>query len=160
MPAPEFSLNDLSGQKRSLADYKGKVVLLNFWATWCPPCLAELPALNRVAKKYKDKGLRVVTISCDSPDELEKVKKLQTENSYEFDILLDSEIATPSKYGVTGFPESFFIGANGQYLNFNDPEAKQITQRIISEREWDSVEISKSIEELLKAELLKAELLK
>ena len=147
--APDFELMTLNGEKRSLADYKGKTVLLNFWATWCPPCLAELPSLSEIAKKYKEQGLKVVAISCDSPDELEKIKKMNQENGYEFEILLDPQISVPNKYGVTGFPESFFIGHKGQYLDFNDPESKQKVQRIISEREWDSAAVEKSIEEIL-----------
>ena len=105
--------------------------------------------MNLLAKKYKDKGLKIVAINCDSADELEKVKKMQEDNKYEFDILLDPEMETPTKYESTGFPESFFISKDGKFLDFDDPETKKTTRRIISERDWNSNEIAKSVEKLL-----------
>lgn len=68
-PAPDFSLQDLKGSRISLSDYRGKVLFLNFWATWCPPCRAEIPGFVEVYKEYKNKGMEIIGLSVDEMSE-------------------------------------------------------------------------------------------
>ena len=83
--APEFSLKDINGREFTLSSLKGKVILLNFWATWCPPCKEEMPAFNRLYNDMKSHGLVVIAISTDKS--MKEVKKYLSKNSFDFLIL-------------------------------------------------------------------------
>lgn len=137
MPAPEFVLRDLQGKEHSLAQYRGKVVLLHFWATWCSPCVVEIPALERLARRYRGEGLEVVAVSVDSAAAKAVVQKFLNDHGLSFDVLLDPQAGVAPQYGVTGFPESFFIDREGRLLSFSDPLIGMQEVRIISERPWD-----------------------
>lgn len=147
--APSFSLKNLKGEVKSLQDFKGKVVLLNFWATWCAPCVAEMPALQAVYDSFKDKGLEVVTISCDAPEALADLRKFVTDKKLTLNVLSDGEIEVPTIFGVTGFPESFFIGRDGEFLEFEDPATGDKAVRIVADRPWDAPEFKAEIKKLL-----------
>ena len=109
--APDFILADVSGTKTRLSDLKGVVVLVNFWATWCPPCRAELPAFEQVYRSQRDKGLVVVGVDvAESPDE---VAKFVVEAGLTFPIALDASGETTELYRIQGMPTTFFVGRDG-----------------------------------------------
>lgn len=138
VPVPEFSLRSLSGGQKSDTDYRGKLILLNFWALWCAPCVAEMPALERLHTTLKEKGVEVVAISVDPPNSDEELKAFREKYGLSFDILLDPEISLPPQYGVTGFPETFFVGPDGMLKSFYDPNTKTRGLKVVSDRPWDS----------------------
>jgi peroxiredoxin len=106
-PIIDFTLSDLKGKKYSLSEFKGKVILLNFWATWCPPCRTEIPILQKVYNKYKKFGFEVIAVSLDS--DIERLKAFLNENPINFIILSDRNGTVGFKYGVEVIPTSFLI---------------------------------------------------
>jgi len=110
-PAAEFTLNDLEGKKASLSDYKGKKLIINFWATWCVPCVEEMPELEELYKERKSGGLEMLMINAKESKEV--VKKYIEKNDYTFRILLDEKGAVMRDYQVFGLPSTFFIDENG-----------------------------------------------
>ena len=112
MRAPEFSLSDLSGSKLDLASYGGKVVLLDFWATWCAPCLAETPHLVDLQKRYSDHGLRIIGISLD--DDAKPVRRLYEQFRIDYPVAI-GDVGLAERYGgILGLPVSFLIGCDGR----------------------------------------------
>jgi cytochrome c biogenesis protein CcmG, thiol:disulfide interchange protein DsbE len=112
--APDFHAKVLgSNQVRSMADYKGKVVLLNVWATWCPPCKAELPSLEQLYREYGPKGLKLVAVSIDDYVSEDSIRSFAKNYGLTFDILHDSTHAIERIYQTTGYPETFVIGPEG-----------------------------------------------
>lgn len=111
MPAADFNLIDLDGKPRSLAEFRGKVVLLNFWATWCKPCTAEMPAMQNAYDSLKDKGLVVLAVN-ELEDEA-RVRQHIKDYGHTFPVLLDSSNHVANLYGVFGLPVSVFIDGNG-----------------------------------------------
>ena len=109
-PAPSFSLEDLDGDQISLADQRGKVVLVDFWATWCGPCLQELPHIQQLHEEYRERGLVVLAISTDS--QKEKVLPFVDKEGYTFPVLYaDSQVQ--AAYGVRGIPAVYLIDRQG-----------------------------------------------
>jgi peroxiredoxin len=111
--APDFALKNLKGHKVRLTDFGGKVVLLNFWATWCPPCRVEIPHLKELYAKYQDKGLEVIGISLDLAGE-EVVKIFVERNQISYSILLGDERIAVDYGGILGIPTSFLIDRQGK----------------------------------------------
>jgi len=110
-PAPDFRLENLDGKSISLGDFRGKPVLINFWATWCPPCVSEMPFLQQVYEEWSGKGLVVLAINIgESPSEAKRF--LQTHN-LSLTVLLDTEGKTAEKYNITGIPTTFFVDSDG-----------------------------------------------
>jgi peroxiredoxin len=113
MPAPEFALKDVNGATVKMADYKGKVVLLNFWATWCVPCKAEMPWFEEFERKYKDRGFAVVGASLDE-DGWQVVKPYIDEHKINYRVI----VANPEMaqlYGVIdALPATFVIDQQGR----------------------------------------------
>ncbi len=110
-PAPEFSLHDLSGKNVHLSDFRGKAVLVNFWASWCPPCKMEIPGIQKVYAAYKDRGFAVIGIATDdvSPSFIKSMAM-----TYPV-VLADNEVI--SDYGnITGIPASFLVGKDGRII--------------------------------------------
>jgi peroxiredoxin len=111
----EFSLPDLAGKPHRLADYRGKLVLLNFWATWCPPCRREIPGFVRLQQHYGSQGLQIIGISVDNP---EAVARFWQEMKINYPLLLadDSVYELMGAYGNrdAGLPYSVIIGRDGQ----------------------------------------------
>lgn len=141
--APSFSLKDLSGNTVSLESFKGKVVLLNFWATWCAPCVVEMPSLAHLHDKLKDRGFSVVSIAMQ--DNPESVKEFVDKSKFPFPVLLDESGEVGSLYKTTGLPESFLLSKEGKILMFTDPRTDEPIAKIRGEREWDSPEAIASI---------------
>ena len=133
--ASGFSLDSTDGSTVSLDDFKGKFVLLNFWATWCAPCREEMPSMSNLHGQLKSKGLEVVGVHVGPS--LAGVKKFLNEVPVDFTILLDKDMSL-SGWGVRGLPTTFLI----------NPEGKMIYSAV-GEREWDSSEMVKFISGLM-----------
>ena len=110
-PAPELTLFDLDGNEVSLIDFKGEVVLLNNWATWCPPCRQEMPEFQTYYDKYKDLGFQVVAVEAGEP--ADEVRNFVKEVGLDFVILLDPENKTLKTFQTSSLPNSFVIDRNG-----------------------------------------------
>lgn len=110
-PAPSFQLKTLEGQEVSLDDYKGKVIMLNFWGSWCQPCREEMPALEAVYKKYKDQGFVVLGINIAETEFTAHAFAKQMGTT--FPILMDQERDVVKLYDVVPIPSSFFIDRQG-----------------------------------------------
>jgi len=149
VPPPEFEFADLNGEKKSLTGYKGKTVLLNFWATWCVPCVAEMASLERLYKTYKDKNFEIVAINVDGAESDEIVKKFVADHGISFTVLRDPELSMPPKYGLSGFPETFFISRQGKFLKFSEPGADAPELRVVGDRAWDSQTFLKAVGDLI-----------
>jgi len=126
LSAPDFTLPDLELGSVHLSDYRGKLVLLNFWASFCAPCRREMPALENLWQAYRDKGLVVLALSADR-DNLKRVENFITEGDYSFPILLDTAGEVRKNYEIRALPTSYLIGRDGRFIG-----------RVIGERDWDS----------------------
>jgi cytochrome c biogenesis protein CcmG, thiol:disulfide interchange protein DsbE len=113
--APEFRARTVDGtnQVRTLADYEGKVVVLNVWATWCRPCIVEMPSFERLHRQFPGSDLRIVAVSIDDMVGADSVRSYAEGLGLTFDILLDSTHAIDRDYQVTGYPETFVIAKDG-----------------------------------------------
>ena len=110
--APDFSLQDLSGQPLELTNYRGKVVLLDFWATWCTPCLGEIPHFVALQNTYREPGLQVIGISMD--DGPKPVREFYQKFKMNYPVALGTEKLAEAYGGVLGLPVMFLIGRDGQ----------------------------------------------
>jgi peroxiredoxin len=114
--APEFSLESLDGRTVRLADYRGKGVLLNFWATWCQPCKIEMPWFEELQKEYGSQGLQVVGIAMDDASK-EDIAKFAKEMGVNYPILLGKESVGDAYGGVQFLPSTFFIDRDGKVVD-------------------------------------------
>jgi thiol-disulfide isomerase/thioredoxin len=110
--APDFSLPDLSGQKLDLSSYRGKVVLLDFWATWCDPCREEIPHFVELQKRYGDQGLQIIGVSMD--DEAEPVRDFYQRFKMNYPVVMGNAKTGELYGGVLGLPIAFLIGRDGR----------------------------------------------
>lgn len=108
-----FTLTDLTGKSWTLRDLRGKVVLVNFWATWCPPCRKEMPGLEALHKQFRNEGLVILAISDEDAD---KVKPYISEHKYSFPILLDPARAAHDQFSVEGIPKTFVYDREGKLV--------------------------------------------
>ena len=113
----DFKLKDLDGKELSLSDLKGKKVFLNFWATWCPPCKAEMPEIEKLYEETKDSDLVIVAVEIG--ESLDTVKSFIDSNKYSFKVLLDSDQSVASKYNISSIPISYFIDVDGNIVSKN-----------------------------------------
>ena len=115
--APEFSAvpvaNVADSRPRGIGAYKGQVVLLNIWATWCDPCRAEMPSMQRLQNELGPKGLRIVAVSVDQPGMEQAIKDFTKEFGLTFDVLYDATQKIQLTYVTSGVPETFVIGRDG-----------------------------------------------
>jgi peroxiredoxin len=112
-PVPEITFFDGSGNERSLADFRGEVVVLNLWATWCAPCRHETPFLQSLYEQRRDEGLEIVGISMDTGDARDQVEEFVREFGVRYPILLDPQMRGMDSYRVLGLPASFLIDRDG-----------------------------------------------
>lgn len=135
--APDFTVQTVDGATVSLSDFKGKVVLLNFWATWCPPCVRETPRLVRVAEQYKDQGLVVLGVNTTYQDDPVKVRQFVRDQGIAYPVLLDPDGLVGEKYPARLMPTTYLIDANGKIVHTKVGEVDEAT-------------ISEQVEALLK----------
>lgn len=114
--APDFALKDYDGNVVKLSDYKGKVVLLDFWATWCGPCKMEIPGFIKLQQKYRDKGLTIIGISLDQPG-WQVVKPFMDEYGINYPIVLGDRNVVMAYGGITGIPTTFVINQQGEVVD-------------------------------------------
>jgi peroxiredoxin len=126
---PDFAFPDIDGKKVSLSDHRGKVVLVNVWATWCPPCRQEMPSMQRLYEKFKGESFKILAVSIDSEGR-QTVAPFMRKMNLTFTALLDQEETIRPLYGVTGVPESFIIDKQGI-----------LVKKIIGPINWASPEV-------------------
>ena len=126
-PAQDFPLT-LAGKSARLSDLKGKVVVLNFWATWCPPCVEETPSLNRLEKYIDSRGGMVLGVSID--EDGAAYEQFLRDHSVVFPTYRDATKKTASDYGTSIFPETYIIDRRGK-----------IARKFVGEQQWDSAEM-------------------
>lgn len=136
--APDFTLPDMDGEDHTLSGFRGKVVMLNFWATWCPPCRREMPSMQRLYEKYRERGLMVVAVNqFEDPDLVfEFTGRLSLDPT--FPILFDRESRIAEQFKVKGLPTTYLLDKQGR-----------IHYRAIGGREFDHPEVEALIEGLL-----------
>lgn len=130
--APDFTLTDLQGQPVKLSDLRGKAVVLNFWATWCPPCKEEIPWFIELQKRYGAAGLQVVGVSMDDGDQKD-VEKFAAENSINYPVLFGKENVAAQYGGIDYLPTTFYIDRNGVVLDrvFGQPGRDEIERNVM-----------------------------
>ncbi|GIW43140.1 MAG: thioredoxin [Candidatus Binatia bacterium] len=136
--APSFRLPTLDGRTVRLEEFRGKILFLNFWATWCPPCREEMPAMQRVYERFRQRPFAMLAVSEDTS--AEPVREFVNALGLSFSIALDPNGQLPEKYGVTGYPETFIIDPSGIVL-----------RHVVGPLEWDHPDVIRYFEELLAA---------
>jgi peroxiredoxin len=124
--APDFTLRALSGESVSLSQYRGKVVFLNFWATWCPPCRAELPSMQRLNEVFAGRDFVMLAVNVEE-DGAKVLPEFLRQFPHSYQILLDDGGQAQKLYGVDKFPETFVIDKQGR-----------VVERIIGARDWSA----------------------
>jgi peroxiredoxin len=122
--APDFTLTSESGKTYHLADFRGQVVLINFWATWCPPCRREMPSMDRMWKKIKGKGVQVFAINVG--ENADTIFEFLGSYPVNFPLLMDLDGSVIKRYPVTGLPTTYIVNPQGL-----------VTHRAVGSREWD-----------------------
>ena len=111
--APDFSLDTLQGEKITLSHLRGKIVVVNFWATWCLPCRKETPALEKAFEQYKDSGMVILGVNLTDQDSVSEVESFVQEFKLTYPILLDRDGNISNLYQIQGLPMTFFINREG-----------------------------------------------
>jgi len=127
--APEFALPDIEGNALvNLKDYHGKVVYLDFWASWCLPCRASFPLLDQLYQRYREKGLEIVAINLDEDDS--SLNRFKQRYPVSFTLVRDKNALTPQKYQVEAMPSSFIIDKKGNIRHIHKGFRKNDIERI------------------------------
>jgi len=132
----DFELQDLSGTTRRLSDFNGKVVFLNFWATWCGPCRFEMPSMEKLYQRFKSSGLEIVAVNLQ--EDRDSVQRFVDEYDLSFPVLLDTTGRIGATYGARSIPTTYIVGRDGTVL-----------AGTIGTREWDTEEYIRFFEKLL-----------
>jgi len=111
--APDFTLETLEGESITLSDLRGQVVLVNFWATWCPPCKAEMPAFEQAYQDYADQGFVLLAVNAIQQDSISAIEDFYAAYGLTFPIVLDTDSDVSRAYQVRSLPTSFFVGKDG-----------------------------------------------
>ncbi len=137
-PAPDFTFPDLTGKKVSLTDFRGKVVFVNVWATWCPPCREEMPSMQKLYERFKNEEFKILAVSIDSNGR-EAVAPFMEKLNLTFPALLDPESKMWGLYGLTGVPESFIMDREGL-----------VVKKIVGAIDWAAQDVFRFFQELIK----------
>jgi len=138
-PAPALKLKDIEGKSHDLSKLRGKVVLINFWATWCPPCRREMPSMERLSQRFKGQPFVVLAVDVgEDPDTIETFAS-QLDTTLTFPILLDTRSHAMRAWRVAGLPTTFLIDKQGR-----------IVATAIGGREFDHPEMVKAVGELVR----------
>jgi len=135
--APDFNLEDQDGNFLKMSDFKGKVVIVNFWATWCPPCRKEMPSMQRAWEKLEQEG--IVMLAINVGEDSDQIFAFTAEYPVEFPLLMDRDSSVVKQWKVRGLPTTYIINPAGK-----------IVYQAIGDREWDSDEIMNQIRKLKK----------
>lgn len=127
-PAPDFELQGIDDETYRLRDYRGKVVVINFWATWCPPCRKEMPSMQRAWERWRKHGIELLAVNVGESDD--EVFAFAAEYDLKFPVLLEPSGRLIRRWGAVGLPSTFVV----------DPQGR-VVYRATGEREWDSDEI-------------------
>ena len=138
-PAPNFRLRDLNGQMVSLSDLRGKVVLLNFWATWCGPCRVEMPAMEELYRTFSRNDFEILAVSTDAQG-ASVTRPFQQENHLTFPILHDADYRVGLTYGARSLPMTFMVDRQGI-----------VRHQIFGARDWAAAEAHQLIQMLMKS---------
>lgn len=136
--APDFTLKDLNGKPVTLSQFRGKVVVLNFWASWCPHCREEMPSLERLNEVYGSSNFALLAVNVEGDGE-GAVKSYLAKNPFNFRVLLDSKLTVQDLYGVYELPETLIINKKGQ-----------VVEKVLGSMNWSSVEVLKYFSPLVK----------
>ena len=128
-PAPDFTLNTLNGELVKLSDLKGQVVIVNFWATWCPPCREEIPSMMKLNAAMAGKPFRMLCVSIDEGGKV-AVEEFFRKSGFSLPVLIDSDKRAGKLYGITGVPETFVIDKRGVIL-----------KKVVGAMEWDRPDV-------------------
>ena len=135
-----FTLDSIPREKR-LADYRGKVLMINVWATWCLPCRVEMPSIEALNKTYASKGLKIVAVSIDDPGTDATIRAFVKQYGLTFEVLHDPQGRISDAYDITGYPETFIVGRDGvirkklmSATDWNSPEARALVDRLLVEQ--------------------------
>jgi cytochrome c biogenesis protein CcmG, thiol:disulfide interchange protein DsbE len=143
--APDFTVNTLDSipARRTLDDYRGKVLLINIWATWCAPCRVEMPSIEQLHRAYAGKGLKILAVSVDDPGSEPQVRSFVKEYGLTFEVLHDpggQEGRVSRDYQTTGYPETVIVGRDGVIRrkllgahDWNSPENRALIDRLLAE---------------------------
>jgi peroxiredoxin len=137
LEVPNFAFPDINGKQISLSDHRGKVVLVNVWATWCPPCRQEMPSMQRLYEKFKGENFEILAVSIDSEGR-EAVAPFMQKMHLTFPALLDPGETIRPLYGITGVPESFLVDKRGVLL-----------EKIVGPMNWATPEVFSLFEDLI-----------
>jgi cytochrome c biogenesis protein CcmG, thiol:disulfide interchange protein DsbE len=141
--APDFKAYTLDSvpKPKTLADYRGQVLMINVWATWCLPCRVEMPSIEALNKEYAKKGLKIVAVSIDDPGTDSTVRAFVKQYGLTFEVLHDPQAKISEAYDITGYPETFIVGKDGvirrklmSATNWNSPDARALVDRLLAER--------------------------
>lgn len=139
--APEFSLLDFDGKSHRLSDYKGKVVIVNFWATWCPPCRDEMPSMEKARRLFESNATtknKIVILAINVGEDADTIFTFTADYPVEFTLLLDLDSQVIKQWPVIGLPTTFIVDPKGN-----------IVMRAIGSREWDDANIVKQLTALI-----------
>ncbi|MEJ9281263.1 TlpA disulfide reductase family protein [Ureibacillus thermosphaericus] len=137
--APEFTLTDLSGADVKLSDFKGKIVILNFWATWCPPCREEMPAMQKFYEQNKENGIEIVAVNLTNIDNgVQAVESFVQDYGLTFPILLDKDGVVGNTYGILTLPTSYILDPKGGVIQkIIGPMNEQMMTEIVNSIQMD-----------------------
>jgi peroxiredoxin len=136
-PAPDFQLSDVDGNIHRLSDYRGRVVIVNFWATWCPPCRAEMPSMQRAWEKLQQEEIMMLAVNVGEDEDT--IFQFTANYPVEFPLLMDLDSKIIEEWPVRGLPTTFVV----------DPQGR-LAYRAIGGREWDKTELLEQVKALRK----------
>ena len=140
LPAVDFTLTDQFGNSHSLSDYKGKTIFLNFWATWCPPCRAEMPDIQKIYETYDTEGddalivLGIAAPGYGNEKDEEGIKEFLSQNGYTYPVLMDTDAELFTAYGIYSYPTTFMIDRDGNVFGYASGQLSEDTMKSIIEQ--------------------------